>query len=157
MVKVYWIGASFFFVPWSESHILSQPDLAATFESLLWECKAGYRQTEQPVTAWGIMRWRHLVDLTSPLSCVLSYRSGDKVWSPTVIEDGKTSPYMATLESDSQVGTCCLVCQDDPWIGRSGIIQSDVANALFPWSRWDIGSLSAHWQTCKYYEALLVL
>ncbi|KAK6322017.1 hypothetical protein J4Q44_G00068090 [Coregonus suidteri] len=28
-------------------------------------------------------------------------RSGDKVWSPTVIEDGKTSPYMATLESES--------------------------------------------------------
>ncbi|XP_046876463.1 PDZ and LIM domain protein 4 [Hypomesus transpacificus] len=29
-------------------------------------------------------------------------RSGDKVWSPTVIEEGKTSPYMAPLEADSQ-------------------------------------------------------
>ncbi|KAJ7997179.1 hypothetical protein DPEC_G00226270 [Dallia pectoralis] len=28
-------------------------------------------------------------------------RLGDKVWSPTIIEDGKTSPYMATLEPDS--------------------------------------------------------
>ncbi|XP_071271678.1 PDZ and LIM domain protein 4-like [Salvelinus alpinus] len=28
-------------------------------------------------------------------------RSGDKVWSPNVIEDGKTSPYMATLETES--------------------------------------------------------
>lgn len=38
------------------------------------------------------------------LSWVLSFRSGsgDRVWSPTVSEDGKTSPY---TEPDSQVTT----------------------------------------------------
>lgn len=38
------------------------------------------------------------------LSWVLSFRSGsgERVWSPTVSEDGKTSPYM---EPDSQVNT----------------------------------------------------
>uniref|UniRef100_A0A3P8Z396 PDZ and LIM domain protein 4 n=1 Tax=Esox lucius TaxID=8010 RepID=A0A3P8Z396_ESOLU len=37
-----------------------------------------------------------VVELTLTIS-----RLGDKVWSPTIIEDGKTSPYMATLECES--------------------------------------------------------
>lgn len=46
-------------------------------------------------------------DLSDSLSqslTVLSFRSGsgDRVWSPAVSEDGKTSPYM---EPDSQVTT----------------------------------------------------
>lgn len=56
--------------------------------------------------------FQHLVAqdfLTPPLflSWVLSFRSGsgDRVWSPTVSEDGKTSPYM---EPDSQVTTVYL-------------------------------------------------
>ena len=53
------------------------------------------------------VRWQK-IDLTHALSLflswVLSFRSGsgDRVWSPTVSEDGKTSPY---TEPDSQVTT----------------------------------------------------
>lgn len=48
---------------------------------------------------WHKIHWTHF---SLSLSWVLSYRSGsgDRVWSPTLSEDGKTSPY---LEHDSQV------------------------------------------------------
>lgn len=44
----------------------------------------------------------HKTDMAVFLLCILSFRSGagDRVWSPTISENGKTSPYM---EPDSQV------------------------------------------------------
>lgn len=43
---------------------------------------------------------RYLASFT--YSLVLFFRSG-KVWSPTGIEENKTSPYTGILESESQV------------------------------------------------------